>query len=49
MFEVVVMAKNRLHGAACIKQLFMSQYDNKVWPLPSGLIYAGAPPFSTAA
>ena len=27
----------------CI-QRFTSQYDGKVWPLPSGLIFAGAPP-----
>jgi hypothetical protein len=25
-------------------QHFTSQYEDKVWPLPSGLIYAGAPP-----
>lgn len=27
------------------KHIFTSQYDGYVWPLPSGLIFAGAPPF----
>lgn len=28
-------------------QNFTNQYAGRVWPLPSGLIYAGAPPLSS--
>jgi len=30
-----------------LMQQFTSQYEGYVWPLPSGLIFAGAPPFLT--
>lgn len=32
--------------AYIIRQNFTDQYAGKVWPLPSGLIYAGAPPMT---
>jgi len=40
------MAKKIFANPACIPQNFTSQYDGYVWPLPSGLIFAGAPPAS---
>ena len=48
LFEVVVMAQRKSIRISPTTQHFTSQFEGYVWPLPSGLIFAGAPPFSQA-
>lgn len=38
------MAQRKSIRISGTTQHFTSQFDDYAWPLPSGLIYAGAPP-----